>query len=59
MRIAEYHAVNANPVVGIEEGTLLRVEEGVVTVLGRGRARLFERGREPRGYRAGERFPAA
>src|SRR3989338_4106848 len=25
-RIAEYHAVHANPVVGIEEGTLLRVE---------------------------------
>lgn len=59
MRIAEYHAVNANAVVGIEEGTLLRVEEGVVTVLGRGRARLFEPGREPRWYRAGERFAAA
>ncbi|MBI4255993.1 MAG: hypothetical protein HY616_13060 [Candidatus Rokubacteria bacterium] len=35
MRIAEYHAVHANPVIGIEEGTLLRLEDGVVTVLGR------------------------
>ena len=55
-RIAEYHAVHANPVVGIEEGTLLRVEAGVATVRGRGRVKLFERGRAPRWFAAGARL---
>jgi len=54
-RIREYHVVWDNPVVGIEESTLLRVEDGAVTVLGRGRAKVFARGREPRWYGAGER----
>jgi len=54
-RIREYHVTWSNPVVGIEEGTLLRVEDGVATVLGRGRVKAFARGREPRWYGAGER----
>ena len=54
-RIREYHVVWSNPVFGIEEGTLLRVEEGQVTVLGRGRVKVFEPGREPRWCRPGER----
>ena len=54
-RIREYHVVRSNPVVGIEEGTLLRVDDGVATVLGRGRVKAFARGREPCWYRAGER----
>jgi len=54
-RIREYHVVRTNPVVGIEEGTLLRVEDSAITVLGRARVKVFERGREPRWYRAGER----
>jgi dipeptidase E len=44
MRIAEYHVLRDNPVVGIEEGTLLRVEGGGVEVRGTGRAKLFRRG---------------
>lgn len=56
-RIREYHAVWSNPVAGIEEGTLVRVEAGVATVLGRGRVKWFERGREPRWLAAGERLP--
>ncbi|HUG38707.1 MAG TPA: dipeptidase PepE [Candidatus Limnocylindrales bacterium] len=56
-RIREYHAVWDNPVVGIEEGTALRIEDGVAAVLGRGRVKLFERGREPRWLAAGERLP--
>lgn len=55
-RIREYHAVHANPVVGLEEGTLLRVEDDAMTVLGTGRAKLFRRGREPRWFAAGERL---
>ncbi len=56
-RIAEYHLVRDNPVVGIEEGTLVRVEGGVVTVRGRGRVKLFERGREPRWFEPGAHLP--
>lgn len=55
-RIAEYHLVRDNPVVGLEEGTLARVEDGVATVLGTGRAKLFVRGRAPRWVAAGERL---
>ncbi|MFQ5828325.1 MAG: dipeptidase PepE [Candidatus Methylomirabilia bacterium] len=55
-RIREYHVVWTNPVVGIEEGTLVRLEDSVVTVLGSGRAKVFRPGQEPRWYRAGERL---
>lgn len=56
-RIAEYLLVNANPVVGVEEGTLIRVEDGVATALGVGRVKVFARGQEPRWFAAGERLP--
>jgi dipeptidase E len=46
-RIAESHVVRDNPVVGIEEGTMLRAEGGVATVAGTGRVKLFQRGRAP------------
>lgn len=53
-RIAEYHVVRDNPVVGIEEGTMVRAEGGVATVIGTGRVKLFQRGREPRWFVAGQ-----
>jgi dipeptidase E len=56
-RIAEYHAVRDNPVVGIEEGTMVRVEDGVATVIGRGRVKLFRRGAPPAWVPAGGRLP--
>ena len=56
-RIREYHVVNGNPVFGIEEGTMVRVDDGVATVLGKGRVKVFVRGEAPRWYRAGERLP--
>jgi dipeptidase E len=56
-RIAEYHLVRDNPVVGIEEGTLVRVEGGTATVHGRGRVKLFERGGAPRWFEPGTRLP--
>ncbi len=56
-RIAEYHMVWSNPVVGIEEETMVRVEDGTATVLGRGRVKLFERGRPPRWFEPGDRLP--
>ena len=58
-RIREYHAVNRNPVIGIEEGTLVRVEGGEAGVLGRGRVKLFRPGAEPVWYGAGQRLPLA
>jgi dipeptidase E len=57
-RIREYHAVNGNPVYGIEEETLVRVEDGTATVLGRGRVKVFRRGAEPAWYAAGTRLPS-
>ncbi len=56
-RIAEYHVVNGNPVVGIEESTAVRVDDGVATVQGHGRAKLFRRGQAPVWLGAGERLP--
>ncbi len=56
-RIREYHAVNANPVFGIEEQTMIRVEDGLATVMGRGRVKVFRRGAEPAWYAPGARLP--
>jgi dipeptidase E len=58
MRIAEYLQVRDNPVLGIEEGAMLRVEGETATVLGSARAKLFVRGREPRWLVPGEVLPA-
>lgn len=52
-RIREYHVVNGNPVFGIEEGTMVRVEDAVATVLGGGRVKVFRRGAQPTWHRAG------
>jgi dipeptidase E len=56
-RIREYHAVHANPVLGLEEGALVLVGDGLVTVRGTARVRLFRRGREPVWFQPGERVP--
>jgi dipeptidase E len=56
-RIAEYHVVNANAVVGIEEGTAVRVDDGLATVAGRGRVKLFRRGVQPVWVAPDERLP--
>ena len=55
-RIAEYHVVNANPVVGLEEGALVRVEDGVVTARGTARVKIFRRGQPPTWHEPGERL---
>jgi dipeptidase E len=58
-RIREYHVVHANPVVGIEEQTMIRVEDGTATVAGRGRVKVFCRGAEPVWFGPGSRLPSA
>jgi dipeptidase E len=55
-RIHEYHVVRHNPVVALEEGTLLRMEQGTPLVIGRGRARLFNPGTAPTWFTSGERI---
>ncbi len=57
-RIGQYLQVHSNPVVGIEEQTLVRSENGVATVVGAGRVRVFRRGQPPRDYRAGDTLEA-
>jgi dipeptidase E len=56
-RIREYHAVNANAVVGLEEGALVRIENGACTALGTGRVKLFRRFSDPVWYVSGDRLP--
>lgn len=58
-RIREYHVVNANPVLGLEEGAYVIVEDGVVTAHGTARVKLFRPGAEPVWYRPGDRLPVA
>jgi dipeptidase E len=46
-RLREYLEENTLPVVAIREPAMLRLEDGVVTLKGKARARIFERGQEP------------
>jgi dipeptidase E len=46
-RIREFHEENETPVIGLREGSMLRVEDGDVHLLGQKTARLFRRGEEP------------
>ncbi len=46
-RIREFHEENETPVVGLREGSSIRVEEGTTTLLGDKTARVFRRGQEP------------
>jgi dipeptidase E len=55
-RIREYHVVNANPVVGLEEGAVARVESGIVTAQGTARIKIFRRGQAPTWHEPGERL---
>ena len=56
-RIREYHVVNRNPVVGLEEGALVRVEGNRATALGTTRVKLFRRGVAPVWFAPGDRLP--
>jgi dipeptidase E len=45
-RIRQFHEENEQPVVGLREGTLLRVDGGSAQLLGIANARIFRRGQE-------------
>jgi dipeptidase E len=46
-RIRQFHEENAAPVVGLREGTMLRIEGDTVRLLGIVPARIFRRGENP------------
>lgn len=46
-RIKQFHEENDTPVVGLREGTMLRVAEGSIVLKGVTGARIFRRGHEP------------
>ena len=58
-RIREYHVVNPNPVVGLEEGALVSVVDGTSTAHGTARIKLFRRAAEPAWFSAGDRLPVS
>lgn len=55
-RLREFHEENSTPVVGLREGSMLRVEDDVVTLVGSARARVFRRGQEPFEVEPGSRL---
>lgn len=56
-RIREYHAVNSNPVIGIEEGAALVVENGRIAVCGKARVKLFLPKTAPAWFNPGQTVP--
>src|SRR5499427_7801148 len=46
-RILQYLEENDRPVVGLREGAMLRIEGGLVRLVGTAGARIFQRGRNP------------
>ena len=57
MRVAEYHVVRDNPVVGIEEGAMVRVEGDIASVRGASRVKVFRRQQAPIWVPAGGPLP--
>ena len=55
-RIAQFHEENDQPVVGLREGAILRIEGGSVSLRGIARARLFRKGEPPAEFAPGDRL---
>lgn len=55
-RIREFHEENATAVVGLREGSMLDVQDGVVTLIGSKSARIFRQGQEPVELETGSRL---
>ena len=47
VRLREFHEENETPVIGIREGSMLRVENGATTLKGTTGAKIFRRGEQP------------
>ena len=57
-RIREYHEMNERPVVGLREGSWLRVEGESVALGGKHGARVFRRGKDAEEFPVGSRLDA-
>jgi dipeptidase E len=55
-RIREFHEENTTPVVGLREGSMLDVQDDVVTLVGSKPARIFRHGQEPFELEPGSRL---
>ena len=55
-RIAQFHEENEQPVVGLREGAILRVEGKTISLRGIARMRLFRRGESPEEFEPGARL---
>ena len=55
-RLAEYLEENTVPVLGIREGTMLRVDDATTTVTGSKPAKVFRRGEDPSDVAVGTRL---
>jgi len=55
-RIAQFHEENEQPVVGLREGSILRVEGRTASLRGIARMRLFRRGQPPEEFEPGARL---
>jgi dipeptidase E len=55
-RIAQFHEENEQPVVGLREGAILRVEGRTASLRGIARMRLFRRGEPPEEFEPGARL---
>jgi dipeptidase E len=55
-RIAQFHEENEQPVVGLREGAILRVEGKSASLRGIARMRLFRRGQPPEEFEPGARL---
>jgi dipeptidase E len=55
-RIAQFHEENDQPVVGLREGAILRIEGENVVLRGIARARLFRKGESPAEFAPGDRL---
>jgi dipeptidase E len=53
-RIKEFHGFNAQPVVGLREGSMLRVDDNHIYLEGVAGARIFRRGQQPTEHEPGE-----
>ena len=56
-RIMEFHEENDTPVVGLREGSMLRVDNGTTTLIGLKPARIFRRGEVPIEIQPGNAIP--
>ncbi|MEO8381758.1 MAG: dipeptidase PepE [Acidobacteriota bacterium] len=56
-RINEFLEENEGPVIGLREGTMLRVRDGVTTLVGEKSARIFRRGTPPAEVPPGSTLP--